>query len=141
MVLESSLPDELEGEIIAEYKSLGSFFRKAHVRIGGSKQKIKENQLIPAIKKAWASRFDPANLLRYHKNKIDFTKEIEPLIVKKYTKFANIGNLYTRDLTFNTDSSFPEMKLEKSNYSVKKLKNTFYFLNQLHSGLKKIKHI
>lgn len=139
MVLESSLPDELEGEIIAEYKSLGSFFRKAHVRIGGSKQKIKENQLIPAIKKAWASRFDPANLLRYHKNKIDFTKEIEPLIVKKYTKFAKIGNLYTRDLTFNTDSKLSGNEIRKIKLLGEKIKKHFYFPQSITFGIKKNK--
>ncbi|HSW48181.1 MAG TPA: 2,3-bisphosphoglycerate-dependent phosphoglycerate mutase [Candidatus Saccharimonadales bacterium] len=137
LVISSVIPKDAEVKILEEYKALGGFFKSATVTIGESGHKANSSDLlIRQIKYAWASNFDPQNLLDAYKNKIDIADKLTALIIIKQTNYNKTGKLLLSDLSIKTAPKLSPAETKRIKLIGEKLKKHFYIPQIIEWGIK-----
>ena len=126
LIKQSKLSEDLEPQIINQYKSLGSFLKKAKVSVGHNATKLtEENNLINEIKNLWAERFEPKELIYAHKNNVDHFANGSPIIIKKQIDFKTTGKLFTSVQSLESGYSLSENEKKQIKELGEKLKKQF----------------
>jgi len=127
LITESKMPDDLTTKIEAEYKELGGIFKKAKVSIGESKDSIGgiEN-IIVKIKQAFASNFEPKNLLAKRAHLDDIFQASNAIIIQRIIDSDKSGKLFTSNLDIETQTKLNSKQVNMLHSLASKLKKHFY---------------
>ncbi len=124
LILHGGMSEDFVKEIFFAYRKLSGIFGKANIAVCLSPKEayrhVKgEANLLLKIKEAWASFFEPQQMLYRHKKHLDYLSQEMAIVVQKMVKPERSGVMFTIDPVGN-DKKTIVIEMGSNHYKVQK---------------------